>query len=106
MYKYKNKNAEYNGKKYEIFWVTDFAQHIINRKDHHSHQIDLKEIEAYVEIAPFFKTEREWLGFFRHNNKYYQAVAYFIDKPKRCVIKTCHVVNMGKYIELCKNLKI
>ena len=55
MYKYQNKKASYDGKSYEIFWVTDFAQHIMNRKDHHSHKIDLKQIEAYAETAIFKK---------------------------------------------------
>lgn len=106
MYKYQNKKATYDGKSYEIFWVTDFAQHIMNRKDHHSHRIDLKEIEAYAEKATFVKEEKQWQGLFKHNNKYYQAIAYFIEKPKRCVIKTCHIVNSGKLLELCKELNI
>ena len=88
MYKYRNKKATYDGKEYEIFWVTDFAQHIMNRKDHHSHKIDLMQIEKYAEIALFIKEENCWQGVFRHDNKYYTAVSYFIEKPKRCVIKT------------------
>jgi len=106
MYKYKNKKAYYEGKSYEIFWVTDFAQHIMNRKDHHSHLIDLMEVEEYASTARFFKEGKEWLGLFKHSGKYYQAIAYFIEKPKRCVIKTCHVVNSGKILEICKEFKI
>jgi hypothetical protein len=106
MYKYQNKKAWYNGKSYEIFWVTDFAQHIMNRKDHHSHKIDLMEVEAGAARARFVLDGKQWYGFFRHLGKYYQAVAYFIDKPKRCVIKTCHVVNSGNLLELCKELNI
>jgi hypothetical protein len=106
MFKYRNKKAFYNGKDYEIFWVTDFAQHIMNRRDHHSHLIDLKQIEDHLQTAPFIKEQHQWQGLFRHNGKYYQAVAYFIEKPKRCVIKTCHVVNSAKLLELCKKLNI
>jgi len=106
MYKYQNKKAVYNGKSYEIFWVTDFAQHIMNRKDHHSHKIDLMQVEAYAETAIFIKDGRYWQGLFRHNGKYYQAVAFFIERPKRCVIKTCHVVNSRNLLELCKSLNI
>lgn len=106
MYKYKNKKATYEGKSYEIFWVTDFAQHIMNRKDHHSHMIDLMQIEKYAETAVFVKESSCWQGLFRHNGKYYTAVAFFIEKPKRCVIKTCHVVNTGNLLEICKRLKI
>jgi len=76
----------------------------MNRKDHHSHLIDLMEVEAYAEIAQFFKMEKDWKGFFRYEGKYYLIVAYFIEKPKRCVIKTCHVVNSGNLLELCKQL--
>ena len=106
MYKYLNKKAMYEGKSYEIFWVTDFAQHIMNRKDHHSHKIDLMEVEAYASKARFIKFGKEWQGLFKHNGKYYQAITYFIEKPKRCVIKTCHVVNSAQLIELCKELNI
>ena len=106
MYKYQNKKAHYIGKSYEIFWVTDFAQHIMNRKDHPSHHIDLMEVEAGAQRAKFILDGKQWLGFFRHNGKYYQAIAYFIEKPKRCVIKTCYVVNVGKSLELCKVLNI
>ena len=46
VYKYKNKKAILDGKSYEIFWVTDFAQHIMNRKEHPSHLINLMEVES------------------------------------------------------------
>jgi len=106
MYKYQNKKAIYDGKSYEIFWVTDFAQHIMNRKDHHSHKIDLMQVESYAQTALFLKESNYWQGLFRHGGKYYVAIAYFIEKPKRCVIKTCHVVNSGNLLEICRRLNI
>lgn len=44
MKKYTNKKATYNNKEYEIFLVTEFAQHIERRKNNTSHLIDLKEV--------------------------------------------------------------
>jgi hypothetical protein len=107
MYKYQNKKATLNGKNYELFWVTDFAQHIMERKDHHSHRIDLRQIELYATGDIFWSKEgSNWFGLFKYNGKYYQIVAYFIDVPKRCVIKTCHIVNSMKILDICKTLNI
>jgi len=60
MFKYQNKKVNFEGKSYELFWVTDFAQHIMNRKDHHSHRIDLKQVEDYAETAVFIKENKIW----------------------------------------------
>ena len=89
------------------FGLRILPQHIMERKDHHSHRIDLKQIESYAADDIFWRKEGpNWFGLFKYNGKYYQIVAYFIDAPKRCVIKTCHVVNSAKILDICKNLKL
>lgn len=104
MFKTSNKKISFNNKKYEIFWVTDFVLHIIQREKHESHKINLKEVEDFATSCTFIPYNKNvTLGLGKFNGAYYQIVSYIIEFPnKRCVIKTCHRVSAIKIIELCK----
>ena len=108
MYKTTNKKIFFENKKYEIFWVTDFALHIIKREKHEPHKIGLKEIETFADKCIFHPWKNNiTLGLGKYNEQYYQIVSYIVDSPhKRCVIKTCHRISDINIIKFCKENKL
>jgi hypothetical protein len=107
MYRYQNRSVQYQNKKYEIFWVTEFVVHINKRSSHPSHQIEIEDVEKLALIAKYvpFKPPL-YAGLARHNNKYYNILCYFIAKPKRCIIKSCFVVNNPVLLKISKEMEL
>ena len=105
MERYKNGNISYGGKKFEIFWVTEYAEHIVKREKDSSHLITLKEVEKLAKTAFFFDYKNMVYGIEKFKGKWYMMPCYIVSAPKRCVIKSCHVVNNSDLLYICRNLK-
>ena len=118
MLRFQNKKvALHYGKqpRYEIFWVSQYAEHVVKREKDPSHLISIMEIEAlasnaatrFVDFDETGQGGKFVIGFARHRKKLYQILCYFVERPKRrCVIKTCHLVHDIDLIKLCKQLEI
>ena len=107
MRKYTNKKVQYNSKDYEIFWVTEFVQHIIKYKDTDKiHLTDLKLISDLAQVAVFIDDKGMQVGLIRYNKKIFGLYGYIIDTPKRCIIKSCHIVSDNKLLYICRKLGI
>ena len=102
---------EKRGVGYELFWITENAQHIIDRQEHHSHRITLQEVERcateaffiirknYENPAPHAKIN----GFFVYNKSYYIIIAYITESyGRRCVIESCHVLSDNRLLDWCR----
>ncbi len=101
--------------RYEIFWVSQFAEHVVKREQHPSHLISITEIEnlasspktRFVDFEETTQGGKFVIGFTRWHQKFYQLLCYFVERPqRRCVIKTCHLVHDIDLLKLCKQLGI
>ena len=100
-----NRKARLNGKEYEIFWVTGYAHHIEKRYSDPSHRVNLIQVEELATAAVFFPYKGElFIGLARFNKKFYKVLAYFSKEDKRCIIKTCNIVNEIYWIKKCQEL--
>ena len=99
-----NKTVE-NGK-YEIFWQTNYIEHINNEllKSTVKH-LTFQEIQAYLPSAVFLDQTTHFLALMRINNRVFQAICFFetIRKHKRCIVKTAFLSTDLKMRELAKN---
>lgn len=102
---------EKQGLGYELFWITENAQHIIDRQEHHSHRITLQEVEkqaagAYFIIRKAYERPEPHLkitGFFAYNRSYYIIIAYITESyGRRCVIESCHVLSDNRLLDWCR----
>lgn len=107
MRKYSNKKINYNGRQYELFWVTEFVQHIVKYDSSDKvHLTDLKLIADLASVALFIDHNGLQVGLIRHNNKIYGLYGYVLDTPKRCVLKSCRVVSDNKLLYICRKVGI
>lgn len=109
MYKAVNKKVTFERKQYEIFWVTDYVQHIVKRFTHNSHRINIIEIEKLALNAHYVhykKKDNLMAGIGRFNGKLYRVLVYFVKSSKRCVIKTCSITSDNYLLQISKKYKL
>ena len=102
MKRYKNKEISFDRKKYEITWISDYAYHVCRNINDPAHKINHIEIEKLLvesKLYPIRKDVYAAIGWFR--NKIYETIVLL--KGNRCVVKTSHICNEYRYIELYKS---
>ena len=111
----KNASITHENTKYEIFWSTQYAAHIlenyVNDRDGGVHKgLDHKLVALVarnsIYILPEEARPEPYLHVFlaKLQGKVYETYAYLVPeldgKPPRCVIKTCYVSNKQQYRSL------
>jgi hypothetical protein len=105
MYRYQNRSVHYQNKKYEIFWVTEFVVHINKRSAHHSHLIEIEDVEELALSAKYYPYKGNlYVGLAKFNSRFYSIFCYFVDVNRRLVIKTCCQVNDPKLLKLSQEI--
>jgi hypothetical protein len=110
-----NTYVTHEGVRYEIFWSTQYAAHILENyiadRDGGVHRgLDHKLVAQIVRKAIYILPEEVKPELYLHvflakmQGKVYEAYVYLVPeldgKPARCVIKTCYVSNKHKYRDL------
>jgi hypothetical protein len=111
MFRAQNKKVKIanSGTGYELFWVADNAAHVAKRAAHHSHLIDLVDVDKFASIA-FYLNEpitkgvnKKSVGLGKYKGKFYMVVVYFVTSPsRRCIVESCHIVNTQHLLAICK----
>jgi len=110
-----NASITYEGTRYEIFWATQYATHVLENfvadRNAGVHKgIDHKLAAQIARKSTYILLEEvkpePYLHVFlaKLQGKVYETYAYLVPeldgKPPRCVIKTCFVSNKQQYREL------
>jgi hypothetical protein len=114
MYRSHNKKIKLldTGPGYELFLLPENAQHIIDRADHHSHQVTLLQVINLASAAYYInwkdyttpEPHSKVMGLVKYDKKYYQIVAYLTELPsRRCILESCHVLNDDRLLRWCRN---
>lgn len=100
-----NRKIKFERNLFEVFWVTGYAYHIERRYTDTSHRINILQVEELATQAIFIPYKKElYAGLGRFDGKFYKILAYFSKGNKRCVIKTCNIVNETYLIKKCQEL--
>ena len=104
-----NKTIKYNKRVYEIFWQTDYINHINLRLQNATLQhLSFAEIQDNLPKAIFTLLKSEYIALFRIKGVLFQAICY-LEKTKnhyRCVVKTAYRSTKLDIFKLAKQLGV
>ena len=104
-----NKTVLHKKKAYEIFWQTNYIEHINKNllKSTLKH-LDFNEIQINLPNAYLEDRKTYFLALFRIGTKIFQAICFFekVKNHYRCIVKTAYQTTDQRIIQIAQNQNI